>query len=67
MNKKKIQNKPLSRKDISNPFHAIPHDELRRKAGITNRAGDNYEVVRFDEKRLVIKPINSNKKHRRKS
>jgi len=65
MKNKTIHYKPLSRKDISNPFHRVPHDDLLIKAGVIDLT-DNYEVVRSDEKRLVIKPINPHKKLTRK-
>lgn len=61
MKNKKPRHEPRSRRDISNPYHAIPYDELFRKANVTDLT-DNYEIVRSDEKRLIIKPINLNSK-----
>ena len=67
MPNKIIKYEPLSRRDISNPFHAVDDDEIVRRAGAIDLK-DNYTVVHSDEHRIIIRPKNNKKlyTHRKK-
>ena len=66
MRNKIVNYKPRSRADISNPFRKIDHDELLKNARVVDLT-DNYEIVRSDEKRLILKPVDLQKTFDRKN
>ena len=49
------------RQDISNPYRNITHEELLRKVGAIDLR-DNYTIEYLDNGRIVVKPIDKNKK-----
>ena len=57
LKKKKIILKSISRQDISNPNHKIPHEELLKKAGI--KKFTNYEILDLENGRIIVNPVNS--------
>ena len=61
MKNKKAIYQQKTRKDISNPFHHITHEELLRKAQVIDLR-DNIDTETLENGRIIAKPIDPEKK-----
>lgn len=53
---------PITRDDISNPYHKIPHGELLKRAGVVDLRG-NYTIEKLPNGRIMVHPIDESKRY----
>ena len=58
----KIKYNFKTRKDISNPFHDMTHDELLKAAGVEKFQPGGYIVEKLENGRIIVKGKKSIKK-----
>lgn len=51
----KIKYNLKTRKDNSNPFHGMNHEELLRAAGVKTLKPGEYEIEKLENGRIVVK------------
>jgi hypothetical protein len=61
--KGKATHNPKSREDISNPNRKLSDEELLRKGEVVDLR-DNHTIEILPNGRMVIKPIDKNKKYK---
>lgn len=61
MKYQKVVHKTKTRKDVSNPYHGLTHEELLEKADVQKFEG-NYTVEKLKNGRIIVLPKEEIKK-----